>query len=39
MWSVMSAGESVPAQPQRQQLQVEGLQPSGVPAPQAALWD
>ncbi len=39
MWTVMLAGESVPAQPQWEQLQVEGLQPSGVPAPQAALWD
>ena len=39
MCSVMSAGQSVLAQPQREQLQVEGLQPYGVPAPQAALWD
>ncbi len=36
-WVSLSVGQSVSAQPQWQQLQVEGLQSPGVPAPQAAL--
>ena len=36
--AVVSAGEPVSPQPQWEQLQVEGLQPLGLPAPQAALW-